>query len=133
MFDPSVNLGNLITIVSVAVGGIWFLSNFRTDISVIVQRLTQFDIEMKNLDQRLAKLGDSMDKLGDILVKIARQEERLDGMDQRMNDAAARNAGLLLGLDERLRSVEKVAHPKAEPLPAQPVVPLPATRKRKRA
>lgn len=133
MFDLTVNLGNLITIVSVAVGGIWFLANFRTDIQIIVQRLSQFDSELKNFDQRLAKMADGLDKLTEVLTRIARQEERLDGIDQRINESAARTAGSLLGIDERLRNVEKMAHHKSEPEPAQTVNRLPATRKRKRS
>jgi hypothetical protein len=127
VFDYSINLGHLMTMLSLMSGGIWFIASFRADIRVVVQRLGQFDAELKEFKAALEKLSDGLNKVAEILVKIARQEERLDAVDARNSEFIQRNSLVLLKIEERLRSVEITI--------TQPVAPrrLPAKRKRKRA
>lgn len=97
-FDLTVNLGHLLTIVTVAAGGLWFLSSFRTDIQVIVTRIGQFDAQLGNLDERLNRLAESLSKVGEVLVELARQKERLDGMDRRLEQIEAQAHARLAAL-----------------------------------
>jgi len=65
-----VNLGNVLTIVAFFVGGLAFVYTLRGDVRMQAGRLESLEREVV--------------KMRDVLVQIARQEERLTAMDQRM-------------------------------------------------
>lgn len=77
MFDYSVNLGNLLALITAAAGAFWFFAQLRTDLQVLVTRIGQFDHEMRNFDARL-------DKLAEALVQMVRQEERQNAFEARL-------------------------------------------------
>ena len=81
----SFNLGNVITIISFIVGGIMFVNTIRKDVSYQGERLTNIEDEMK--------------KMRDVMVSIARQEERMSAMDQRMLSQGARIDDVIRRLD----------------------------------
>lgn len=70
MIDASINLGNIITIITVGGGIIGTFVAMRTTV-------TSMKGEMIDLKQEVKKLAD-------VLISVARQEERLTAMDQRM-------------------------------------------------
>jgi hypothetical protein len=72
----SFTLGNAVTIVSFIVGGIMFVNTIRKDVSYQGERLTGVEEEMK--------------KMREVMISIARQEERMSAMDQRMLAQGAR-------------------------------------------
>ena len=74
-----VNLGNILTIVSFLLGGIWFISTMRNSIELLAQRLTQ--VEASNEDQRL-----EIKKLGEILVTLGKYEERFLRVEGHIDD-----------------------------------------------
>jgi len=81
----SFNLGNLVTIVSFIVGGIMFVNTIRKDVSYQGERLTNIEEEMK--------------KMREVIISIARQEERMSAMDQRMLSQGARIDDVIRRLD----------------------------------
>lgn len=70
MFDWTVNLGNLISIVSMFVIGIGFLYTMKNRIDSMANRLIVLEEDLK--------------KLIDVLIQQGRQEERIDALDKRM-------------------------------------------------
>lgn len=70
MFDWSVGLGNVITIVVLGIGGIGFLYTIKTQVI--------------NLSGRLQDLEHELHRLTDILVAQGRQDERMTAMDARL-------------------------------------------------
>jgi len=66
----SFTLGNAVTIISFIVGGIMFVNTIRKDVSY--------------QGERLAGVEDEMKKMRDVMISIARQEERMSAMDQRV-------------------------------------------------
>ena len=77
-FDPTVNIGQLVTLGSLVIGSIVFIWIMKGDIRVLVQR-------WKLLDDRMERLESEIRKLSDILIALARQEERVTNLSQRMN------------------------------------------------
>lgn len=65
----TVNLGNILTIVSFLVGGLWFINTMRNAIELLTLRLGT--LEETNRDQRK-----EIQKLADVLVTLGRYEER---------------------------------------------------------
>jgi len=76
MIDLSINLGNLLTIASFVIGGVVFIMQMRSMISLVELRLKA--LETSNENQNL-----EIKKLGDILVTLGKYEERflrIEGM-----------------------------------------------------
>jgi len=69
MFDLTVNLGNLLTILSFLTGGVAFVVTLRNMIRSLNQRMSSVEIELK--------------KLTDVLIKLAGYDERFRGYDER--------------------------------------------------
>jgi len=65
-----VNLGNILTILTFIAGGSWFMSNIRTSVDAQSGRLLNVEEEIHELRK--------------VVVSMARQEERMTAMDQRM-------------------------------------------------
>jgi hypothetical protein len=76
MIDLSINLGNLLTIASFIIGGVVFIMQMRSMISLVELRLKA--LETSNENQNI-----EIKKLGDILVTLGKYEERflrIEGM-----------------------------------------------------
>ena len=65
----SVNLGNILTILSFLGGGVWFIAAMKNAIFGLSMRLTY--VEASNVDQK-----EEIKKLSQILVTLGRYEER---------------------------------------------------------
>jgi len=70
MIDTSVNLGNLLTIVAIGGGLIATFVTMRTNV--------------KGMHDELVDMKQEVKKLAEVLISVARQEERLTAMDQRL-------------------------------------------------
>jgi K+/H+ antiporter YhaU regulatory subunit KhtT len=77
------NLGNLLTILSFIVGGIWFITTMKGDmkeLSVLTElRLTH--LEASNDDQK-----EEIKKLAAVLITLGRYEERFLRVEQMIDD-----------------------------------------------
>jgi len=69
MLDLSINLGNILTILSFVAGGLVFVMTIKNSIGLIDVRLVS--LERSNENQNL-----EIKKLGDILVTLGKYEER---------------------------------------------------------
>lgn len=65
----TVNLGNILTITSFLLGGIWFINTMRNAIDLLTLRLGT--LEETSRDQRK-----EIQKLADVLVTLGKYEER---------------------------------------------------------
>jgi K+/H+ antiporter YhaU regulatory subunit KhtT len=72
MFDLTVNLGNLLTIISFLVGGVTFVYAIRSDV--------------KTIQARLMLVEEELDQLTGVLVSLARQDERLNYLNKELQD-----------------------------------------------
>lgn len=70
VFDGSVTLGNILTIISIVGAGFVFVMTMRADLSA--------------LGLRVEKVEGIMSKVIDALIQLAKQEERLDSHAQRL-------------------------------------------------
>jgi hypothetical protein len=83
------NLGNLLTIITFIIGGLGFVYTIRADVKITSVRLSAVEKELSELRR--------------VVVDIARQEERLNAIDQRMIMQGQR-------LDDTNRKVDKLGN-----------------------
>ena len=69
-FDLTVNLGNLLTILSFLVIGISIAASIRSQVTTMAIRLLSLETEIK--------------KLSEVLIALGRQDERLNALDDRL-------------------------------------------------
>ena len=82
-FDGSINLGYVLTIIVIVVGGLGTIFTLRSDVKAMAQRMTGIESEMK--------------KLTDILIMLAAQTQRMNDMDRRITELQ-HGEGLVLPL-----------------------------------
>lgn len=70
MIDTTVSLQGILTIITVGGGLVATFATMRTNVRAL-------NVQMGSLDKEIKKISD-------VLVSLARQEERMAGMDQRM-------------------------------------------------
>lgn len=71
LFDPTINYGHILTAVSFVVAGTAAFLGMR--------------VELQNLDQRVAKIESTLQQLANVVVQSARQDERLNAMERRVD------------------------------------------------
>lgn len=71
IFEWKISIGNLVSLMSVLVGGLLFVFTIKADLQVITVRVAQ--IESTN------------SKIGDVLITLARQDERLSTIEKNIN------------------------------------------------
>jgi hypothetical protein len=81
----AVNLGNILTMITFVVGGLGFVYTIRADVRVTAMRLSA-------VEQELAQLRS-------VVIQIARQEERMNSMDQRTLAQGVRLDQIVMRLD----------------------------------
>jgi TolA-binding protein len=77
----TVNLGNVLTIVSFLGGGLAFVYTIRNDVQLQAQRM---DFMQEANAQRLSSLEIEIRTLRDVLVDLAKQATRLDMLEQQL-------------------------------------------------
>lgn len=76
IFETTVNLGNLLTILSFLVGGIYFVMNVRSQNLVLENKFTVVEAQIEDSKIELKKVND-------ILVRMATSDARLEHVEQR--------------------------------------------------
>lgn len=71
LFDPTINYGHILTAVSFIVAGTAAFFGMK--------------VELQNLDQRVAKIESTLQQLANVVVQTARQDERLNAIERRVD------------------------------------------------
>ena len=71
LFDPTINYGHVITAVSFIIAGAGAYYGMRA--------------ELESVDQRVAKIENTLQQLASVLVLTARRDERLIAIDRRVD------------------------------------------------
>ena len=71
LFDPTINYGHLLTAVSLIIAGAGAYYGMRA--------------ELHNVDQRVAKIEATLQQLASVVVLAARQDERLNAIERRVD------------------------------------------------
>ena len=74
-FDPTINYGHVLTAVSFIMAGIGAYFGMRA--------------ELRSVDQRVAKIENTLQQLANVLVLTARQDERLIAIERRVDRLGA--------------------------------------------
>lgn len=77
VFDFTVNLGNILTIMAFLGGGIYFVIVMRNKVDVVSK-------DTADLKEETKMMGQELKKLTEVLIVQGRQDERITAMDQRM-------------------------------------------------
>ena len=89
-FDPTLSFGNLLMIILAGVGGLYFLWSIEAKLGVLVERLRSYEDISRAIGSRLEKLDADIDSLRAAMTAIAVQAQRLDAIDERMNEISRR-------------------------------------------
>ena len=78
-FDPSINLGTVIHLISllIAMGGLFWHA---------ASKFSKMEALFLRINDRLSTLESSMEKITSILVTLGKQEVRLDALDRRIDE-----------------------------------------------
>jgi hypothetical protein len=71
LFDPTINYGHILTAISFIIAGAGAYYGMRA--------------ELHNVDQRVAKIEATLQQLANVVVQTARQDERLNAMERRVD------------------------------------------------
>lgn len=86
LFGPGflhVNLGNILTILSFLVGGVWFIASVK---GVIELTNTKTNMRLNSLEQSTQDQKEEIKKLAQILITLGRYEERFLRVEQMLDD-----------------------------------------------
>ena len=83
MFDNTVTMGNVLQIVAMMLGGLYFVWVMEKKISILA-------ITQTALTDRLTKIDVELQQLTKITVDIARQDERMTAQDTRIQELSNR-------------------------------------------
>jgi hypothetical protein len=83
-FDPTFNIGHIITVVSIITSAMMFAGATRFELKAMRVLLESHAV-------RLREIEDEQHKQTEILVTVARQDERLQAHDRRIEDIERRN------------------------------------------
>ena len=70
-FDPTINYGHILTAVSFIIAGAGAFYGMR--------------VELQNVDQRVAKIENTLQQLANVVVLAARQDEKLIAIERRLD------------------------------------------------
>lgn len=91
--DLSINLGNILTIFTFILGGIVFVITIKT--------------RVEGISLRIESLERHIEKIADIMLVQGVQQERMNGIDARLNAVAVRLDGYITKIDELYHHVNK--------------------------
>jgi division protein CdvB (Snf7/Vps24/ESCRT-III family) len=78
-FNPTLDIGDILKFVGMLLAALWFISKMSG-------RLDMVTAEIKALKDNVAAQSQQMVKFAEALIEIARQDERLDALDRRLED-----------------------------------------------
>ena len=81
MFDPRITFGNLVEVLVIALGGLFFLWELRTKLTILQITYDQFD-------KKLEKLDIEFKELAKVTTIIATQTERLNSFEHQLASIA---------------------------------------------
>lgn len=94
MFDTTINMGNLIQIVVMIIGGIVFLLRMERKVIILTERLENIyrerDDQHKSNIVKFNEIEDQLKKLIDVIVELARLNERMAAIDGRVQELSNR-------------------------------------------
>lgn len=83
MFDSTITMGNILQIVAMLLGGLYF-------VWVMDKRIAILNMTQATFTERLTKIDVELQQLTKITVDIARQDERMTAQDTRVQELSNR-------------------------------------------
>ena len=79
----TLDVGTLLQLATILVGGIVALVRVESKLNILTHERV---IERESTLRKFSEIDDHLKKLNEVLVQLAKQEVRLDGVDKRIND-----------------------------------------------
>lgn len=86
MIDPTVNLGNLLTIGAIATGAFGFVWALKGDTRVLAERLSAQDRLLESMQAEIKQFGAVLVQVATQSVRIQAIEERISGQSRIFNE-----------------------------------------------
>jgi hypothetical protein len=99
-FNPTIDIADLVKFIGLLVAALWFISKMSG-------RLDLVSSEIAALKDSVAMQSQQMAKFAEALIEIARQDERLDALDRRLDDLS-RGQGFKRDVDGEYSRAGKV-------------------------
>jgi L-lysine 2,3-aminomutase len=100
-FDFTINIGTLMELATIIVGGFWFMVTMNTKLSIlIVERKSEHAANITKFDD----IEKQLEKLVDVTIRLATQEERINAINNKLET--------LMGLQIAKTNGSKVVRPR---------------------
>jgi len=83
MFDTTINMGTILQILTMIIGGGYFLWQMKAELAVVHSHQSAFSKALEKMDQEITILSNAT-------VDIARQDERMNAQDSRLQELSNR-------------------------------------------
>lgn len=99
-FDPSITIGNILTILALAGSVLLFM--YRLEGKLVILHNTQ-----NMFKDQLNKIDNELEKLSQVTIEMARQDERISAQDMRLNMIAQKIDMCTVKLETRRQRARK--------------------------
>lgn len=89
-FDPSISLGNILSVLVLVLGGMSVLWSMKGDLRLMAEQIRVLQTEKEDWASRFNRLEAEMRNMELSLGQLARQDERLKAMEERVTAINAR-------------------------------------------
>jgi len=100
MFDLTISLGNILTVVAFLLGGIAFAYSVKSDTKILEVRFTMIDAQIEDFKEEIKKLAE-------IVVEQTRQSGRIDRVEDRQLQEGKRVDDLVMRLNKLINGAAK--------------------------
>jgi hypothetical protein len=114
IFDFTINLGNILTLLAFLVGGIAFVWSVKSNAIVLS---TKIDLNEETNESRFVRIDAQMEafglelkKLGEILIELTRAEGRMNTLDERILSQGRRLDALTINVNDLLKETRSAVH-----------------------
>ena len=94
MLDSSINVGNLLQIATMILGGLYFLWRLETKVLILTNEIKNVikerDVQHQNNQSRFVEIEQQLQKLIDLTITLATFKARMDNADERMQTLSDR-------------------------------------------
>lgn len=100
--DTTINLGHILQLFAIIGGGVWFLWEMRAKLALLA-------VKQQDLLVKVDKIDSDVDKLSQVTIQIARQDERINAFERRIEDINTAMATRISEMAEAMQLVSSLS------------------------
>lgn len=90
MIDPTITIGNIIEISTIAIGGVTFLVKVLEKFTLMTNNMDVFSRRLDKVDMQMEKVEQAMARLSDVTAQLAVHNNRVDALEVRLGALSTR-------------------------------------------